>query len=191
MASSACVGFGASEFFIAGRSSTKSFVASTFFFVGRRVQARRTRSHHLCLWRRGHGRPTPLANDQLVAAWLWPLHAVSAKVRLLRPILFPEAVHEELDVAATRARVDIETFTLDEQLAELPQESPIRSFVKAFRTRCSSVVLQREQAIGLKSPSALPGARECESRPGVPDAQRERGRQTNDSGRAALRPMPG
>jgi dihydropteroate synthase len=53
----------------------------------------------------------------------------------LRPVLFSQAVHEELDSAAARAGVDIEALALDEQLSDLPKDSPVGALVKAFRAK--------------------------------------------------------
>ena len=65
---------------------------------------------------------------------------------LLRPILLANAIHEELHSTASRADVDVKMVPLDEQLAELAEDAPVRPFVKAL----ASDVLQRLVATGAR-----------------------------------------
>jgi hypothetical protein len=49
-------------------------------------------------------------------------------------MLFADTVHEEFNSSASRTRVDIETIAFHKQLANLTQNSPIRSFVETSRS---------------------------------------------------------
>jgi hypothetical protein len=55
----------------------------------------------------------------------------------VNPKFLPHAVHEELDAPASRAAVHVEPLPVDEQLPEVAEEAPARSFVERL---CADVV---------------------------------------------------
>src|SRR5688572_15464648 len=48
----------------------------------------------------------------------------------VRPEGFADSIDEELDPSAAGTEVDVEVLALDEQLAELAQDAPVRPFMK-------------------------------------------------------------